>query len=125
MTKPKYKPTTTLKIDMNIIQRSINNLKPYPNNARTHSKKHIKQIAESILTFGYLNSSAEILPNLAVSLDDMAIDDVVKNNGEFVTVTAIYNWEPIFPDILPSFVSGNSLDLSFDLETSYTMRAIQ
>ena len=31
------------------------NLKPYPNNARTHSKKQIRQIAASIETFGWTN----------------------------------------------------------------------
>ena len=30
-------------------------LKPYPGNARTHSKKQVKQIAESLQTFGFNN----------------------------------------------------------------------
>ena len=30
-------------------------LRPYPNNARTHSKKQIRQIANSIKTFGFCN----------------------------------------------------------------------
>jgi hypothetical protein len=30
-------------------------LKPYPHNARTHSKKQIRQIAASIKEFGWLN----------------------------------------------------------------------
>jgi len=34
---------------------TILSLKPYPKNARTHSKKQIKQIAESIKEFGFTN----------------------------------------------------------------------
>jgi len=33
----------------------INKLKPHPQNARTHSKKQIRQIAQSIETFGFTN----------------------------------------------------------------------
>jgi len=33
----------------------IGALKPYPKNARTHSKKQIREIAESIKTFGWTN----------------------------------------------------------------------
>lgn len=34
---------------------SITTLKPYPKNARTHSKKQIRQIADSITRFGFTN----------------------------------------------------------------------
>src|SRR5438874_13832744 len=33
----------------------VNDLRPYPNNARTHSKKQIQQIANSIAKFGFCN----------------------------------------------------------------------
>src|SRR5438445_9784180 len=33
----------------------VNDLRPYPNNARTHSKKQIRQIATSIKKFGFCN----------------------------------------------------------------------
>jgi ParB-like chromosome segregation protein Spo0J len=33
----------------------VNELRPYPNNARTHSKKQIRQIATSIKKFGFCN----------------------------------------------------------------------
>src|SRR5438552_5696816 len=33
----------------------VNDLRPYPNNARTHSKKQIRQIANSIQKFGFCN----------------------------------------------------------------------
>jgi hypothetical protein len=38
-----------------ITKRSIASLKPYPGNARTHSKQQIRQIARSIERFGFTN----------------------------------------------------------------------
>lgn len=38
-----------------VIERSVASLKPYARNARTHSKKQIKQIAASIERFGFVN----------------------------------------------------------------------
>ncbi len=38
-----------------INELAISLLKPYPGNARTHSKKQIKQIAASIQRFGFTN----------------------------------------------------------------------
>ena len=38
-----------------LIDRPISDLQPYANNARTHSKKQIAQIAESITRFGFTN----------------------------------------------------------------------
>ena len=38
-----------------IVHRSVNDLKPYARNARTHSKKQLKQIAASIERFGFTN----------------------------------------------------------------------
>ena len=40
---------------LEITEHQINNLKPYQRNARTHSKKQIKQIAASIEEFGFTN----------------------------------------------------------------------
>jgi ParB-like chromosome segregation protein Spo0J len=39
--------------DLKVIVRALSELKPYPGNARKHSSKHIKQIAQSIETFGW------------------------------------------------------------------------
>ena len=39
----------------NIIYKRIDELKPYPNNARKHSKKQIRQIARSLREFGFVN----------------------------------------------------------------------
>ena len=41
--------------DLNIEYLSISALKPYPRNARTHSKKQLRQIADSISAFGFTN----------------------------------------------------------------------
>ena len=40
---------------MAIEPMSVGNLRPYARNARTHSKKQIKQIARSIERFGFTN----------------------------------------------------------------------
>jgi DNA modification methylase len=40
---------------MNIEYTLVQELQPYPNNARTHSKKQIRQIANSIKRFGFIN----------------------------------------------------------------------
>src|SRR4029077_16059801 len=40
---------------MKIEFTSVRDLRPYPNNARTHSKKQVRQIANSIATFGFCN----------------------------------------------------------------------
>ena len=38
-----------------IEQRGVDRLRPHPGNARTHSKKQIRQIADSIVRFGFTN----------------------------------------------------------------------
>ncbi len=42
-------------IPVNIEYTLVRDLRPYPNNARTHSKKQIRQIAKSIKRFGFCN----------------------------------------------------------------------
>jgi hypothetical protein len=41
--------------DLVVEQVTISSLRPYPTNPRTHTKKRIRQIAESIRTFGWTN----------------------------------------------------------------------
>ena len=38
-----------------IVERRVSELTPYPHNARTHSKKQLRQIARSIERFGFVN----------------------------------------------------------------------
>ena len=40
---------------MQIEQTPVRELRPHPNNARTHSKQQIRQIAKSIKQFGFCN----------------------------------------------------------------------
>src|SRR5215468_9448401 len=40
---------------MKIDQTPVRELQPYPNNARTHSRQQIRQIARSIEKFGFCN----------------------------------------------------------------------
>src|SRR5260370_638312 len=42
-------------VNLSIIYRKISDLKPYPRNARTHSRKQVKQIAAAIMGFGFNN----------------------------------------------------------------------
>lgn len=39
----------------NVEQMQITDLRPWAGNARTHSKKQVRQIADSIETFGFTN----------------------------------------------------------------------
>ena len=41
--------------DLSIEQKAIEDLRPWARNARTHSRKQIRQIADSIKTFGFTN----------------------------------------------------------------------
>ena len=43
------------RIEMKIDYMRVCELRPYPNNARTHSKKQVRQIANSIAKFGFCN----------------------------------------------------------------------
>src|SRR2546423_1911300 len=51
-----FKPEKELAMGkLSIIYRKISELKPYPRNARTHSRKQVKQIAGAIREFGFTN----------------------------------------------------------------------
>ena len=41
--------------DLKVVVRSLSELKPNPRNARTHSRRQIRQIADSIAAFGFNN----------------------------------------------------------------------
>lgn len=87
--------------------------------ASYHNNASSEVNARNILVYGDLDleNTTEILPNLAAATFD--VDD-----GEFITVTVTYPWQPIWGDSLPAFVSDSSFDLSFPLVTTYTMRAL-
>jgi hypothetical protein len=51
-----FKPEKELAMgNLSIIYRKISELKPYPRNARTHSRKQVKQIAAAVQEFGFTN----------------------------------------------------------------------
>src|SRR5260370_17465061 len=51
-----FKPEKGLAMGkLSIVYRKISELKPYPRNARTHSRKQVNQIAASITGFGFTN----------------------------------------------------------------------
>ena len=39
---------------LDTVMRAVNTLKPHPKNARTHSKKQLKQLSRSIEKFGFV-----------------------------------------------------------------------
>ena len=46
---------TLITMKLNVVYQNPNHLQPHPQNARTHSKHQIRQIAESIRAFGFTN----------------------------------------------------------------------
>lgn len=52
---PKNKSGSKLNSDLHIVYRPIDTLVPYAGNARTHSKKQIRKIRDSIVSFGFVN----------------------------------------------------------------------
>jgi hypothetical protein len=55
MPSPKSGNTNPQRGNLHIEEREISSLKPFERNARTHSKKQIRQIAKSIREFGFNN----------------------------------------------------------------------
>ena len=53
---------------LDTVMRAVNTLKPHPKNARTHSKKQLKQLSRSIEKFGFVQPivvdelGAEVVP---------------------------------------------------------------
>jgi DNA modification methylase len=54
-TSPKNDHMTPEAEELSIVYRSVDSLHPYNRNARTHTKRQIKMIAESIKAFGFTN----------------------------------------------------------------------
>jgi hypothetical protein len=52
---PKRTSATTERTDLSIVYAPIGSLRPYARNARTHTTRQIKLIAESIKAFGFTN----------------------------------------------------------------------
>jgi len=73
---------------------------------------------KQLIRYGQSNSSTLLLPNLQD-------EDISFNvNGDFITITVTYDWQPIFSDTFTTFGLGNDIDLSFPMVSTYTMRAL-
>src|SRR6188472_2331990 len=68
---------------LHVETRAIASLKPNPRNARTHSKKQIRQIADSIRVFGFTNP---------VLIDDDA--GIIAGHGR-VAAAKVLGWTEV------------------------------
>ncbi|WP_068545748.1 TadE family protein [Thalassotalea crassostreae] len=93
--------------------------------------------ASYLISSGEHQSSNTLLPNLGATAsmpaDSVTNNYVINETGyelritvvdDFITLTVIYDWQPVFADLLPTFSSQGSFDLSYDLVVHYTMRAL-
>ncbi|WNC67653.1 TadE/TadG family type IV pilus assembly protein [Thalassotalea nanhaiensis] len=117
----------------------INHARPISNDVYINDV--IALNANAILTGGDYNGSSNILPSLTNSgaVADIttagkditySIEDVynfnilVDDTTEYITVSVTYYWEPIYSDLLPSFITSKSFNLNFPLTARYSMRAL-
>ena len=77
---------------LQIIDRAISELRPYSGNARTHSRKQIKQIAKSIERFGFTNP---------VLVSDKG--EIIAGHGR-VSAAALLGWKSV-PTLVMSHLS--------------------
>ncbi|BEU99361.1 DNA methyltransferase [Novosphingobium olei] len=75
-----------------VVERSITSLKPYAGNARTHSKKQVRQIASSIERFGFNNP-------VLISDDG----EIIAGHGR-VSAARLLGWKAV-PTIVLSHLS--------------------
>lgn len=81
-------------------------------------KDSVTAEVKSLIRYGQSASTTLLLPNL--NDDDISF----TINGDFITITVIYDWQPIFSDTFTTFGLGSDIDLSFPLVSTYTMRAL-
>jgi len=91
---------------------SINSLKPYPRNARCHSKAQIKQIAASIERFGFVNP--------VLTADD---GEIVAGHGR-IAAAKLLGLAKV-PVLLAIELQG-LVDLDFDVElTGFSLAEVE
>ncbi len=78
----------------------------------------LKDDTDTIFVYGDLSASTPRLPNLDLSTISYSA------SGDFITVSASYNWQPMFSSTLFSPTGNGGIDLSFAMQTNYTMRAL-
>lgn len=75
---------------------------------------------KDILVYGQVGGSVPLLHGL--SKDDITISgDSITTR---VTISVDYDWQPIFGDRMSGFGFGEGIDLGFNFNVSYTMRAL-
>ena len=67
--------------DLEIIYLPAGALAPYPRNARTHSRKQIRQIAESITQFGFTNPLLIDSSNMILASNQAATTVLIEDHG--------------------------------------------
>ena len=81
-------------LNLTVVYRPTNSIKPEPRNARTHSKKQVAEIAASIRQFGFANpllididgvliaGHGRLLAAKSIGLDSATITLVVRHGFE-------------------------------------------
>ena len=92
--------------DLKVVVRSLSELKPNPRNARTHSRRQIRQIADSIEAFGFNNPVLVDEDNLIIAGHGRVEAAKLLGMGEVPTVCLAQ---------LPSSQAGSATDAQMDL----------
>ncbi|QQX82306.1 pilus assembly protein [Shewanella sp. KX20019] len=75
----------------------------------------------SLLVYGANTGTAPLLSGIDIT--DISISEFPVDSG-IIVISVDYDWTPIFFDKLSGFGSGEGVDLSFSLTSTYAVRAI-
>ncbi len=75
---------------------------------------------KDILVYGHVGGTAPLLYGL--SKDDVTISG--DSTTTMVTISVDYDWQPLFGERISGFGFGEGIDLGFNFNVSYTMRAL-
>lgn len=75
---------------------------------------------KDLLVYGKVNGTTPLLHGLTTS--DVTITGVPANDT--VIISVVYDWQPIFGERISGFGMGGGIDLGFDFQVSYTVRAL-
>jgi DNA modification methylase len=126
----------TSTVDLRVVYRRIDDLKPDPNNPRRHSKKQIRQIGNSIKTFGFIvpvlvDSDLHIIaghgrllacPELGITeVPTICLDHLTPAQARALRIadnrlTEIATWDERL--LAEQFKELSLLDLDFDIEVT-------
>ncbi len=74
-----------------------------------------------LLVYGQLQGGTPLLYGLSES--DVTIENVVGSDNQLL-IKVSYDWYPLLGEKFITFGLGNNIDLSFNLDASYTVEAI-